>query len=295
MTILIILVRIEIRFLMTRRFKSTMNNSQIISVGGMGGSGTRLVAQLLLAAGIDMGNCLNPAFDNLIFTSLFRDIPYDISDKQLAYHYKLLKTIMQGNLLNDVDRNYFLSFINEKKHLRNISHVWEYIQNYKELNNNSDFVQWGWKEPNTSIFLSRLFLIEKDLFYIHVIRHGLDMAYNSKTNLTRRWSKLINGKDFEDTPQFQLKYWINLNKNILELRDKYPNRIYLLNFDELCVSPSESLCSLFDFLGFDQMPIDKEDMKIVKIPDSTGRYKLHDINIFEEKDIDFVSKMGFMI
>lgn len=43
-----------------------------IAVGGVGGSGTRVVAQILSTAGIYMGDDLNIAHDNLWFTLLFK-------------------------------------------------------------------------------------------------------------------------------------------------------------------------------------------------------------------------------
>ena len=45
----------------------------MIAIGALGGSGTRAVAQVFLEAGIYMGDDLNRANDNLIFTRLFKD------------------------------------------------------------------------------------------------------------------------------------------------------------------------------------------------------------------------------
>jgi len=41
---------------------------QPVVIGGLGGSGTRTIAQLVQSLGVHMGTLLNPATDNLWFT-----------------------------------------------------------------------------------------------------------------------------------------------------------------------------------------------------------------------------------
>ncbi len=48
-------------------------NRPLVAIGGMGGSGTRLIARILVECGIYMGSDLNEALDNLVFTRLFKD------------------------------------------------------------------------------------------------------------------------------------------------------------------------------------------------------------------------------
>ncbi len=43
-----------------------------VFVGGVGGSGTRVFAQILQGLGVQLGPCLNDALDNLWFTSLLK-------------------------------------------------------------------------------------------------------------------------------------------------------------------------------------------------------------------------------
>src|SRR3990167_6840991 len=44
-----------------------------LAIGGVGGSGTRVVAAAAIALGFDLGSDLNPPLDNLAFTLLFKD------------------------------------------------------------------------------------------------------------------------------------------------------------------------------------------------------------------------------
>ena len=49
-----------------------MNQNTPIVIGGVGGSGTRLIAQILKELGYHLGNYLNLSEDNLWFTLLFK-------------------------------------------------------------------------------------------------------------------------------------------------------------------------------------------------------------------------------
>jgi hypothetical protein len=45
-----------------------------VANGGVGGSGTRVFAEILREFGLYMGNCLNNASDNLMSPSLMRNV-----------------------------------------------------------------------------------------------------------------------------------------------------------------------------------------------------------------------------
>ena len=49
-----------------------LSDAAPVVVGGVGGSGTRVVAQLLIELGFDMGSDLNESLDDLGFTALFK-------------------------------------------------------------------------------------------------------------------------------------------------------------------------------------------------------------------------------
>src|SRR5512139_426255 len=44
-----------------------------VAIGGLGGSGTRVVAAILQEAGVDIGPHLNRSLDNLFFSNLLKD------------------------------------------------------------------------------------------------------------------------------------------------------------------------------------------------------------------------------
>ena len=59
----------------TKSFAKTSSKTNPIAVGGVGGSGTRVVANFLEMLGFDMGSDINESLDNLTFTLLFKRPP----------------------------------------------------------------------------------------------------------------------------------------------------------------------------------------------------------------------------
>ena len=64
-----------------------------VAIGGVGGSGTRLIAQFLNSLGYYMGDNLNPSADNLWFTLLFKRV--DILETSDAEFHELVDMFEQ--------------------------------------------------------------------------------------------------------------------------------------------------------------------------------------------------------
>ena len=58
------------------------SRSSVIAVGGVGGSGTRLIAAFLDRLGIYMGDDQNESLDNLWFNLLFKQHPLGVFDPE---------------------------------------------------------------------------------------------------------------------------------------------------------------------------------------------------------------------
>ena len=70
-----------------------------IIIDGARSSGTRLVAALMENAGVYMGECFNPAKDNLWFTLLFRHLSIDPQDQRFATHYLIFRKAIHNQPL----------------------------------------------------------------------------------------------------------------------------------------------------------------------------------------------------
>lgn len=282
-----------------------------LAVGALGGSGTRVVAQILQEIGFYIGGDLNHALDNLWFTFLFKRPKWltknIIKDQAAVFKYiHLFEKKMTGA---DIKFDEYLTIL--KIALEIISYGPKSSQGLwlarrvtsimgSGKKNYLPYIGWGWKEPNTHIYLEHLSRYFIDLKYIHVIRHGLDMAYSSNQQQLYNWGKFLDIETKNKSkllPQNSLRFWIEANRRAINIGNKFlKERFFLLNFDNLCHSPKREISLLLDFLG---IKIDNEKMqlleKLPQVPKSSGRYKKHDISIFTKEEIGEVKKFGFTI
>jgi hypothetical protein len=104
-------------------------------------------------------------------------------------------------------------------------------------------VSWGWKEPNTSVFLPQIVRRFPEMKYIHVIRHGLDMAYPANANQTKNWSHLFDIK-FEKIldPNSCLEFWVRSNERSISYAETMlKSNFALVRFEELVLKPTVAI------------------------------------------------------
>lgn len=269
-----------------------------VAIGGIGGSGTRLIAQLLIDLGFNLGDDLNYALDNLSFSMLFRRKSIlELPEPQ----FHELAVIFINTLL----RQRSLS-IREKKIVHDIANSPHSIDIPNWLKGRCDRIcsdegnkrimsLWGWKEPNTHIVLDYLVESIPTLKYIHVVRNGLDMAYSKNKHQVKLWGDhILKGKSIDNAYSRSLSYWRAVHERVLSIGDRMGINFYFLNYDDLCLNPRVGLKGLLDFLKLD-LTADKiaELMRQISPPDTIGRFKSYDINVFDSTDIKYVQKLGF--
>ena len=284
-----------------------------VIIGGVGGSGTRVVVNVLQAFSFNFGKDLNKANDNLTFTLLFRRpgwLEENISNENLiSLGIRILeKSMITRSCYSINELSYLIKatiwmmknglFKNQNKKAK-----WAFNRFQKAIINTQklppDIIGWGWKEPNSHLLLENLNGYFPEMKYIHTIRNGLDMAFSANQNQLYNWGKLYGVKMPEkeaDIPAASFSYWVKANKKVLELQKQVgKDKIYLLNFDRLCSNPSEEIKKLIEYLGIN---VSNEKFQqavgIPVIPDSSGRYKKYDISNFNQNDIDFYNSLGFL-
>lgn len=265
---------------------------KIVAIGGQGGSGTRLISSILSHSDIYWGECFNDALDNLVFTALFRSLPFDISIELFEGHFEIFKSCMANHSLTLVQSNYIDKFLFDNAG-KNVIKARKYLATLKN-NTGLKRTTWGWKAPSTHIFLPQLIHCQPELYYVHVMRHGLDMAFSSNQNQTQNWGEALTGKPHRYSPKYQLYYWVCLHKRIHSLQEAHPKNIYVLNFDQLCLEKTKPLYELLAFLDLEIHDFDKA-LSLISSPLSVGRYKQYNIAQFDAEDIDYVRKMGFHV
>jgi hypothetical protein len=242
--------------------------SEPVVIGGVGGSGTRVVAELLKELGYYLGP-LNHSNDNIEFGRLFGQSEWFKENYKNNKHaiFERLMTFEEG-MLKSPDFNH------------------------------SNYIGWGWKNPPTHIYIEFLNKYFKKIKYIHVIRHGLEMAYSGNQNQLSHWGDLYNIKPSSKVdPKSSLQYWFASNEKAIRLGQELFNHNFLLiNFNHLCVNPQKEISRLIKFLELDQSNFNIEQLvMLIHHPKSWERYKHHDLSIFTEDDFDLVRKLGFEI
>ncbi len=280
-----------------------------IVIGGVGGSGTRLLAQALQDLDVYIGDSLNRALDNLWYTLLLRREELfpglgPETDRQGERALRLFHTAMTRGLNEAPTRG--------QRHLiqRALTDSLPVSKDQPRkarktllasLPPDRDrYRAWGWKEPNTHIHLERLAATFPDMKYILLMRHGLDMAFSGNRVQLNRWGKFFDVSVPEcesEIPVAALRYWIRANQRALELgRDLLGDRFLPLSYDELCCDPEVQMNRFLDFVGLD---MDAEArMRLLAIPrppDSMGRYLREDCSRFGSEELEAVQALGFRI
>ena len=300
-----------------------------IVIGGVGGSGTRVVAAFLRELGVYMGDDLNAPNDNLWFTLLFVRPKWFVesSDEVVFKGLRLFEKVMMGHPDMSRDEICFIyraaieMLFSDYLHLgkdrrilpiKRVATVWP-LKRFAILMwltrrlstmirpkgfEPSTHIGWGWKEPNSHVYIKYLCESFSSLKYIHVIRHGLDMAYSSNQAQLDNWGSLFGVQmpdSSESLPRASLTYWIRANETAMTLgKQLLGDRFLIINFDELCLAPPREIEKTINFLEISDKDVDMVKLyRMCTTPSSLGRYKEHDLGIFDKDAIQRVRELGF--
>lgn len=203
-----------------------------VAIGGVGGSGTRVVAEIIKRLGFYIGGDLNLANDNLWFTLLFKRPDWfsktHTNEKEILRAFSSFEKIMTGARLNSNDWSFIYEAakeISKKGHDKdgNGRGFWPFKRVisifFRRKFNPDKHIGWGWKEPNTHVYLPFIIKAFKNVKYIHVIRNGLDMAFSRNQAQLFNWGPLYgvstDTKQFP-LPKLSLQCWIEANKKAIE-------------------------------------------------------------------------------
>lgn len=242
-----------------------------IGVGAVGGSGTRLLAQILTRSDVAMASPLNKAGD--------------------AYEWPPWRKLLSPDMLARYPREQILN---------NALHAFERLlaQRREALGLSG---RAGWKVPGTFHWLEALAGFFPGFQYIHLVRSGLDMAYSGNQNQVKNWAEHLQVPlDYTDSgkvsPRSMLEYWLTANERALANAERcMPGRILVVRFEELCTKPAEVLHGLMAFLSLDTGEQHLADISaLVEGPESIGRYSQFDWRSdFTERQLARLEKLGY--
>jgi len=288
--------------------------SSPVAIGGVGGSGTRVVAEIIEQLGFFIGHDIDAAKDNLWFLLLFKRprwyhlAQYDknkiFTGLSLFTNSMFAKTRPTRSELKFLVQAVFETSILGHNYKGEGRGLWPFKRAWKMLTAKPKIrfknAGWGWKEPNTHIFLEHLSDYFKNLKYIHTIRHGLDMAFSKNQQQLYNWGSMFGvalPKLKTEEPAASLKYWVKSNQRVLEFGERLGNeRFLVVNFEKLCLSPKSEIQRIISFLNIkpnaDKL---KFAVNIPKKPSSLGRYRAHDTGQFESADLADLKTLGYSL
>ncbi|MCV0413390.1 MAG: sulfotransferase [Brevundimonas sp.] len=269
-----------------------------VAVGALGGSGTRMIAQLLRQAGYDLGSDLNMPNDNLWAALLMnrRDLAV-ATEPQFARVAGFLFDRIQGRRPSPeaVDLAWALA---ARPHLQ-YSEPWlmERARTFVEGPfTDAPPLLWGWKLPPTHVFADRFLTLRPDLRYIHVVRNGLDMAFSRNQNQRAYWGPVFLAREIQPTPRDALAYWCAVQRRMEALKSQFPDRILAVDFDRFCREPRQVCAEILTFCG---RPADTQVIETVagevRTPDSMGGYRRQDLSDLDPRDVAYVAAQGYPI
>jgi Sulfotransferase family len=268
-----------------------------VAVGGIGGSGTRVVAALLVLLGYYLGDDLNEPIDNLWFTLLFkRRSSLSDSDPVFRHLLKLFVSRMSGNTTfaeEDTVRLFRLAERDQPQHARKwlIDRASSFCSG---RTSKRPYQPWAWKEPNTHIVVDRIFRFDTQLKYIHVVRHPIDMATSSNQSQLALWGPMILGDEVaEITPRASLAFWCAAHRRITSLTDRWPARSMIVDYDALCRAPNTHCASIAGFVGVRVTDDVRSTFNSLVRRSRLRRFNSGELSGFDACDLEYVADSGY--
>lgn len=271
------------------------NSVNYVAIGGLGGSGTRVFAQILQDLGYYIGDDLNHPLDNLDFTRLMKHshlLNKATKEEEVVQRLILFKKLLVGQRMGLKELYTYYRFIinspytpNSKRWL--LGKIWQaYKGNQKTVS-----TKIGWKEPNTQLFFPLLSTIFPEIKRSLVIRNGLDMAFSGNLQQLHLWGAhfglKVSPNNSVPLPVLQLNYWITVNNRLLDAKERNEVDFYIIDFSSFQSHTARELNAWLHFLNesisekqFQQL------LSLIKEPPSHNRHKSQDLSIFSKAQLD---------
>ena len=226
----------------------TLSELDACVIGATGGSGTRVVARIVRAAGMYTGTDLNRYEDALPFASF--------SDRWINGY------LASGRRPSNEDRQRM------RDELQSL--VDDHLSHRPE-----DAVGWGWKEPRSIYLLPFLNEELPKLRYLHFVRDGRDMAFSeNQQQLKKHGAAVLDGRSrWRRRPYRSISLWARVNADAADYGERELGDRYLrVRFEDLCARPGETSRRILDFFGLEG---DAEAIGAaeVKPPSTLARWK----------------------
>jgi hypothetical protein len=249
-----------------------------IAIGGVGGSGTRVIATMLQRLGYYLGDDLNRSLDNLWFTMIFRRPRWWARHRGGRRFHRSLHVFldaMTGSFrLTPSNVLVVADAYRDMVHQYNREWPRARVRSMRRAAGpGAEANGWGWKEPNTHVVLAELARAIPTVRYVHVVRHGLDVAFSDNQHQLRRWGLLYGvPEDLAPSEERSARFWLAANERALVIgREELQGRFHVVDFDLMCSRPEQEVSALLDFIHESQDHA-RALASLVQPPSSIGRH-----------------------
>jgi len=261
-------------------------DSDPILIGGVGGSGTRIVTEILKQSGIFMGGNLNMSNDNMQIGNEFPNMR-DVIQNRGPGHKRLTRNLKNQIRYNSKGERQII----EQTLIRFENQM---FKDYQKRNGKCN--GWGWKIPGNFFILEHLSNHYQNMKYIHLIRNGFDMAFSKNQDQLKNWGEYY-GVDKNEctTPKAAINYWYAANKKAISQGEELLGKNFLvIKFEELCINPVKIVSRILNFINIEKPDIDKL-RQLIKKPETINRYKNNNLAIFNEDAYSKVREFGYRV
>lgn len=251
-----------------------------IVIGGIGGSGTRLVREIVVATGVWMGGMVSRKGDSL---------------ELYFFHNRFLNP-----LLSDTRRvDYRMTDVSPPVR-RSTTDALSKALSILRGRSKSPSDAWGFKDPRSIYVLPFLNHLLPGFVFLHVIRDGRDMVLSeNKRQLGLHHAALFGEPPNADLGLAQARLWNVVNTGAARWASaNLPERYHPVRFEDLCNQPEEAIGSILRFLHAPASP-DKtvELARMVRPNTGVGRWRtLEAARAAELTDImeEGLARFGYM-
>jgi hypothetical protein len=244
-------------------------------IGGIGGSGTRVVARVVRRAGYFLGTNLTGAEDAVEF--------WDFYDRWINRYLLCKEVVLSAEEMRAMNSDWSVCVGRHRKVIP------------------SDLSMWGWKNPRSILLLGFLHQQYPDMKFIHVVRDGRDMAFSetARDQLRMHGAAILRGRLDDASEATRIaSFWARINLQSLEYETCHmANRHLILKFEDLCMNPVETVERILNFSGGEPGLNARQiaDDLVVR-PLSIGRWKqvaTEEIAVIQERTEDALRTFGY--
>jgi len=265
-----------------------------VFIGGVGGSGTRILSQIAQSLGINMGADFNKSQDTLWFSIFFlhREM-MSCSESKFSELAHLYAKAFTGTTLTQ----YEIDIVKNLSELPNVRWKPDWgrarADSFLQSTQTHDRVQpWGWKEPNSHVFAERFLEIWPKVNYLHMWRDGIDMSLSNNQLQLKFWGGEYLRYAYDISKKSSLAYWVAVHKSIIRLAKRFPGRVGFLNFEDLCKNPYDEIKNFVSFADLDLNHTKIMELcSLVSPPQTIGRGNDIDISEYDLEDYNYA--LGF--